>query len=163
MVGNQGVKCHNQQKDKGADFVGAQRGNKVGDASREQAHLEEGVDGDGSHHISCQGKSYMVEKAKNKRVNPWVMVRPGNDAEDLFQLVNAVGSHNARILIEIVGEPAEQAAQESAQGSMAADKIRKCRKPCGEVGTASFISISHVLIAGEQHPVQPFSIAGIGI
>ena len=57
----------------------------------------------------------------------------------------------------------DKAAEKGTQSRMAADKICKCRKAGGNHGTAAFISVGHVLIACEQHAVQPFSVTGIGI
>ena len=91
------------------------------------------------------------------------MVGPGNHAQNLFQLVDAVGSHDAGILVKVVGKPEDKAAEKGTQSRMAADKICKCRKAGGNHGTAAFISVGHVLIACEQHAVQPFSVTGIGI
>ncbi len=163
MVGNQRIESHNQQQDEGSDLVGAQRGDKIGDAARKKTHLEKGVDGYGGNHIARERIADAIEKAENQRVHPWVMVGPWNHAQNLLKLVDAVGRHNTWILVEIVGEPAEQAAQKGAERRMAADKVRKRRKAGGNARTAAFISVGHVLIAGEQRPVQPFPVAGIGI
>ena len=163
MVGNQRVESRDQQQDERSDLVGAQGGNKIGDAARKQTHLKKGVDRYGGNHIARERVTDVIEKAENQRVDPGVVVRPGNHAQNLFQLIDAVGSHNARILIEVVGEPAEQAAQEGAQRRMAADKIRKRGKAGGNAGAASLVSVGYILITGQQQEVQSFSVTCVGI
>ncbi len=163
MVGNQRIESRNQQQYERSDFVGAQRGDKVGHAARKQAHLEKGIDGYGDYHIFCQRVADLVEEAEQQRVNPGMMIGPGNHAQNLFQLVDAVGGHNPRILIEIVGKPAEQAAQKSAERRVAADEIRKRGKTGGNTRTAALVSEEHILIAGQQQEIQPFAVAGVGI
>lgn len=143
--------------------MGAQGGDKVGDAACKQAHLEQGVNGYGDNHIARERIAYVIEEAENQRVHPRVVVGPWNHAQNLFKLVDAVGSHNARILVEIVGQPAEQAAQKCAKRRVAADKIYKCRKEGGRARAAALIDVGHVLIAGEKDLVQPFSVTRIGI
>ena len=163
MVGNQGIESRNQQQDERSDLVGAQGGNKIGDAARKKAHLEKGVDGYGGNHIARERVADVIEEAENQCVDPGVVVGPGNYAQNLFQLIDAVGSHNARILIEVVGEPAEQAAQEGAERRMAADKIRKRGKAGGNAGAASLVSVGYILITGQQQKVQPFPVTCVGI
>ena len=163
VVGNQRVESHDQQQDERSDLVGAQGGNKIGDAARKKAHLEKGVDGYGCNHIARESVADVIEEAEYQRVDPGVMVGPGDHAKNLFQLIDAVGSHNARILIEVVGEPAEQAAQEGAQRRMAADKIRKRGKAGGNAGAASLVSVGYILITGQQQEVQSFSVTCVGI
>ena len=51
-----------------------------------------------------------------------MMVGGRNNAQNLFQLVNAVRRHDARVLIEIVGQPAEHTGQKGAQSRMVSDK-----------------------------------------
>ncbi len=44
MVGDQRIKSCNQAQNKGADPMGAQRGDKIADAAGKQTHLEEGIE-----------------------------------------------------------------------------------------------------------------------
>ena len=60
MIGDQGVEGRDQKQYKGPYPEGSQGGDKVGDASRQQAHLKKGVEGYGGHHIPGQGVANVI-------------------------------------------------------------------------------------------------------
>ncbi len=44
-----------------------------------------------------------------------MVVAVGDEAQNLFKLIEAVGSHDARILVEIIRQPANQTQQKGTQ------------------------------------------------
>ena len=73
--------------------------------------MKKGVHGYGSHHISRHRVADPVKEAEYQRVHPGMVVGVRDEAQNLFKLVDAVGSHNPRILIEIVRQPAKHTEQ----------------------------------------------------
>ena len=115
MIGDQGIEGRDQKQYKGAYSAGTQGRDKVGDACRKQTHLKKGIKGYGSHHVSGAGVADLVEEPEEHRMHPGVVVGVGDDSQHLFKLVDAVRSHDARVLIQIVGQPAKQAEQKGAE------------------------------------------------
>ena len=87
--------------------MGAKSFYQIRGTARQQTHLKKGIDRYGGYHISCQRIADAVKAAEQQSVYPGVVVGVRDEAQNLFKLVDAVGSHNPRILIEIIGEPAK--------------------------------------------------------
>ena len=67
-------------------------------------------------------------------MNPGVVVGVGGEPQHLFKLVDAVRSHDPRVLIQVVGKPAKQAEQKRAERRMIFIKTEDSGETGGEPG-----------------------------
>lgn len=149
MIGNQRVKAYDQKQYKGTDPMSAQRGDKVTDASGKQTHLEESIDSNGAYHVACERKAQPVEESEHQGVDPGMMVGVGNEAQHLLKLIDAVGRHDARILVEIIRQPAKYADKEGTECRVVSAEIDKCADTGGDLFMRSAVRVHSALIAGE--------------
>lgn len=142
--------------------MGAQRGDKVADATGKQAHLEEGIKGYGAYHVACERIAQPVEEAEHQRMDPGMVVGVGNESQHLFKLIDAVGRHDARILVEIIGQPAQHTAEKGAECRMVSAEIDKRADAGGESFMRPVMCIHGILIAGEKLFSHKLFVAGVG-
>ncbi len=107
MVGDQGIERGDQKQDKGTYFSRPESSCKASRTAGQQTHLKKGIDRYGNHHIACRYVADPVKKAEYQCVYPGMVVGVRDEAKNLLKLVDAVGSHNPRILVEIVRQPAQ--------------------------------------------------------
>lgn len=162
MVGDQRIKACDQEQNKGTDSMGAQRGDKVADAAGKQTHLEESIEGYGAYHVACERIAQPVEEAEYQRMDPGMVVGVGDESQHLFKLVDAVGRHDARILVEIIGQPAQQTAEKGTERRMVPTEIDKRADTGGEPFVWPVMCIHGILIAGEKPFLQKLLVAGVG-
>lgn len=106
MIGNQCVEQSDKETDAGTNVKQPQRIDKITYAIREESHLKNGVKGERNQHTSCQLQTYGIEQFDQQGVDPGVVVAVRNYMQYLFELIKAVRRHDPRILIEKIGEPA---------------------------------------------------------
>ena len=76
--------------------------------------MKKSIKGQGNQHTSGETKANGVNQLDQKGVHPGMVVAVGDEAQNLFKLIETVGSHDARILVKEVGKPAQQAKEKSA-------------------------------------------------
>ncbi len=91
-----------------------------------------------------------------------MVVGVGNESQHLFKLVDAVGRHDARILVEIIGQPAQHTAEKGAECRMVPTEIDKRADAGGEPFVWPVMYIHGILIAGEKPFLQKLLVAGVG-
>lgn len=90
------------------------------------------------------------------------MVAVGGFAKNLGKLVDAVRRHDARILIEKVGQPTEQTDEKRTQGGVIPVEVYKSRQADREPAAAAGVCIGSILPVSPQDFVQIHFVAGIG-
>lgn len=124
--------------------------------------MKQGVAGYGNDHITSQCIAHVVEKAKQHGMHPGVVITVGSYSQYLCKLVDAVRRHDARILVEIVGQPAYQTDEERTQGGVIPVEIYKVCKTNREQAVSPFVCIRGFLPVSQQNFVKIHFIAGIG-
>ena len=118
MIGNNRVKQRKQNLDSLTDAECFQRFQKIIDTECQKTHLKECIERDGGNHIGGQKEADMIKQFENHRMHKWMMVTVCRKIQNLFELVDAVRRHDARIFIQKIGEPAEQAAEKAEKRKM---------------------------------------------
>ncbi len=111
MIGHQCIECGCNKTQNGIQAKLGEGRQKITDGAGQQNHLKSGIERKGDYQIVGKKKPDMIPQFNQKRVHPWVVVAVWDDSERLFKLVYAVRRHDARILIEKIRKPADQAAQ----------------------------------------------------
>ncbi len=120
MIWNKRIKKRNQNQDFPADMKRIQRFQKIKDTVSEETHLKKRIKRNGNDHVGSQCKTYLIEQLENHRVHKRVMVAVRCQVQNLFQLIDAVGRHNAGKLVQKIRKPAEQTAEKTIKRQMPA-------------------------------------------
>lgn len=88
--------------------------------------MEKGVKGKRNQHTAGELITEGVEKLNEKGVHPGVMVAVRDNSQHLLKLIDTVGGHDSRILVQKIREPKNKAKQESAKSRM--PYIKKTQK-----------------------------------
>ena len=155
MVGDQGIERGEQKENKRTDPLLTQGADKESHAGGEQAHLRKCIEADGDDHVPGKSESCLVEKGKYHRVGKGMVVVVGDHTQNLLKLIDAVRRHNAGVLIEIVGKPAQQAEQERAERRVIPVEVYDSRENSRELLAAAGAMVGCILVFGEKDLLQP--------